>query len=68
MEQISVHPAREIALYLEIQDKIRRKYQDTVKKLFTLEVGDPAFDFPPRPELGSYGSASIGSDSEDEGE
>jgi arginyl-tRNA synthetase len=45
-------------LYLEIQDNIRRKYQDTVKKLFTLEVGDSAFDFPPRPELGDLSIAA----------
>ena len=45
-------------MYLEIQDNIRRKYQETVKKLFTLEVGDPAFDFPPRPELGDLSIAA----------
>jgi arginyl-tRNA synthetase len=58
MEHFSAHPAREIALYLEIQDRIRRKYEETVKKLFALEVGDPAFDFPPRPELGDLSIAA----------
>jgi arginyl-tRNA synthetase len=58
MEQFSAHPAREITLYLEIQDGIRRKYQETVKKLFALEVGGPVFDFPPRPELGDLSIAA----------
>jgi arginyl-tRNA synthetase len=45
-------------LYLEIQGRIRQKYRDSVKSIFDLEVGDPAFDFPPRPELGDLSIAA----------
>ena len=45
-------------MYLEIQHRIRQKYQDTVKNLFGLEVHGPAFDFPPRPDLGDLSIAS----------
>jgi arginyl-tRNA synthetase len=45
-------------LYLEIQGRIRQKYRETVKNAFNLEVGDPAFDFPPRPDLGDLSIAA----------
>jgi arginyl-tRNA synthetase len=45
-------------LYLEIQGRIRQKYQESVKSIFNLEVGGPVFDFPPRPELGDLSIAA----------
>ena len=45
-------------MYLEIQDRIRRKYRESVKSVFSLEVENPAFDFPPRPELGDLSIAA----------
>jgi arginyl-tRNA synthetase len=45
-------------LCLEIQDSIRQKYQEMVRSLFSLEVGGPVFDFPPRPELGDLSIAA----------
>ena len=51
-------PVRKINLYLEIQSRIRQKFRETVKSTFDLEVGDPAFDFPPRPELGDLSIAA----------
>jgi arginyl-tRNA synthetase len=44
-------------LYLEIQRRIRQKYRETVQSVFSLDVGDPAFDFPPKPELGDLSIA-----------
>ena len=45
-------------MYLEIQDRIRLKFQESVKSAFNLEVEAPAFDFPPRPELGDLSIAA----------
>lgn len=45
-------------MYLEIQDRIRQKYLETVRGIFNLEAGDPVFDFPPRPELGDLSIAA----------
>jgi arginyl-tRNA synthetase len=45
-------------LYLEIQDRIRQKFQQSVKSIFNLEIDNPAFDFPPRPELGDLSIAT----------
>jgi len=58
VERFSGHPAGDITLYLEIQDRIRQKYQEAVKGIFKLEVEGPAFDFPPRPELGDLSIAA----------
>ncbi len=49
---------RELTLYLEIQDRIRRKYEQSVKSALNLEADPPAFDFPPRPELGDLSIAA----------
>jgi arginyl-tRNA synthetase len=54
----SSFPVREPPLYLEIQKRIRRKFQESVKSSFDLEIDDPAFDFPPRPELGDLSIAA----------
>jgi arginyl-tRNA synthetase len=45
-------------LYLEIQGRIRQKYQELVRSLYSLEVGGPVFDFPPKPELGDLSIAA----------
>ena len=45
-------------MYLEIQSRIRQKYRESVKNVFNLEVDDPAFDFPPRPDLGDLSIAA----------
>ena len=45
-------------MYLEIQDRIRLKFQESVKSVFNLEVEGPAFDFPPRPDLGDLSIAA----------
>ena len=53
-----VPPAKETTLYLEIQGRIRQKYQELVRSLYSLEVGGPVFDFPPKPELGDLSIAA----------
>lgn len=45
-------------MYLEIQERIRHKFQESVENVFELEVEGPAFDFPPRPELGDLSIAA----------
>ncbi|HUZ46633.1 MAG TPA: arginine--tRNA ligase [Terriglobia bacterium] len=45
-------------MYLQIQERIREKYQAAAKSLFGLEVSGPAFDLPPRPELGDLSIAA----------
>ncbi len=45
-------------MYLQIQERIRKKYQSAAKSLFGLEVSSPAFDLPPRPELGDLSIAA----------
>ncbi|MEJ2007993.1 MAG: arginine--tRNA ligase [Acidobacteriota bacterium] len=37
---------------------MRQKFQESVKNTFNLEVEGPAFDFPPRPELGDLSIAA----------
>jgi arginyl-tRNA synthetase len=45
-------------LYLEIQSRIRQKYRESVKNAFNLDVDAPAFDIPPRPDLGDLSIAA----------
>ena len=51
-------PARENSLYSEIQQRIREKYREAVQALFGIEPNPPAFDFPPRPEMGDLSIAA----------
>lgn len=39
-------------MYLEIQQSVRERFREAVKKLFGLEVGEPALGFPPSPAMG----------------
>ncbi len=45
-------------MYLAIQEAIGRKYIETVRGLFGLEAGAPAFDIPPHAEMGDLSLAA----------
>jgi arginyl-tRNA synthetase len=45
-------------LYLEIQQKVREKFVQTVEQVFGLKVGEPALGFPPGVELGEISIAA----------
>ncbi len=39
-------------MYLEIQQRIRKKFVQAVKEAFALDVAEPGMDFPPNAEMG----------------
>jgi arginyl-tRNA synthetase len=45
-------------LYLELQERIREKYLEVVPALFGIEAGSPAFDVPPRLDMGDLSIAA----------
>ena len=45
-------------MYSEIQQRIREKYREVVQALFGIEPKPPAFDFPPRLEMGDLSIAA----------
>ncbi len=45
-------------MYLELQERIREKYREAVQALFGIEAGAPAFDVPPRLDMGDLSIAA----------
>ncbi len=45
-------------MYLELQEKIRRKFVQVVEEIYGLKIHEPLLSFPPRLELGEFSIAS----------